>query len=108
MKKPVVLSLALASLLSGCGDAAPTAPPPSFVPEQEIRWVCTSSPGGGSDLFSRTLIDVLQQQNLLSDAAGGSAEFYVSDSTEQFAGLAQMFLGQYAGGSVQQIAIEEY
>ena len=50
----------------------------------------------------------LQQQDLLSGAAQGSAEFYVSDSTEQFAGLAQIFLGQYAGGSVQQIAIEDY
>ena len=35
-------------------------------------------------------------------------EYYVSDSTEQFDRLAHIFLGEYAGGSVQRIDIDAY
>ena len=50
----------------------------------------------------------LEAGDLLSSRAQGSAEFYVSDSTSQFEQAAQLFLGQYAGGSVEHISIEEY
>lgn len=39
---------------------------------------------------------------------GGRARFYVSDTPDAFAGLEKLFLGQYAGGPVERIAIEQY
>lgn len=41
-------------------------------------------------------------------AAGGAAHYYVSDTPETFAELETLFLGEYAGGPVEQIAIENY
>ncbi|MGD1819062.1 MAG: tripartite tricarboxylate transporter substrate binding protein [Pleomorphochaeta sp.] len=35
-----------------------------FVPEQSIEWYCTSSPGGGSDIFTRTIVDIINEENL--------------------------------------------
>ncbi|MDD4849588.1 MAG: glutamate racemase [Gemmiger sp.] len=39
---------------------------------------------------------------------GGTARFYVSDTAESFAAAEALFLGDYAGGSVERIPIEEY
>jgi len=35
-----------------------------FVPQQNIEWYCTSSPGGGSDIFTRTIIDIINEEGL--------------------------------------------
>lgn len=40
--------------------------------------------------------------------AGGTARYFVSDTPETFAELETLFLGEYAGGPVEQIAIETY
>ena len=32
----------------------------SFVPSRNIDWICTSSPGGGSDIFTRNLMDIMR------------------------------------------------
>ena len=39
---------------------------------------------------------------------GGTAHYYVSDTPDNFDELEQMFLGEYAGGPVERIAIETY
>ena len=39
---------------------------------------------------------------------GGAARFYVSDTPDEFRRLETLFLGRYAGGSVEQIRIEAY
>ncbi len=35
-----------------------------FIPQQSIEWYCTSSPGGGSDIFTRTIVDIINEENL--------------------------------------------
>lgn len=51
----------------------------------------------------------LQENDLLSDKTeGGQVEFFVSDVPARFDHLAKTFLGEYAGGAVRQIDIEEY
>lgn len=35
-----------------------------FVPQNNIEWYCTSSPGGGSDIFTRTIVDIINSENL--------------------------------------------
>ena len=39
---------------------------------------------------------------------GGQVRYYVSDTPEAFQELETLFLGEYAGGPVEQIAIETY
>lgn len=41
-------------------------------------------------------------------AEGGTARYFVSDSPDGFAELETLFLGEYAGGPVQQIAIDQF
>jgi putative tricarboxylic transport membrane protein len=38
-----------------------------FAPSQDIEWIVTSSPGGGSDIYTRMIGDIMTRQNL----AGG-------------------------------------
>ena len=40
--------------------------------------------------------------------AGGTARYFVSDTPDNFDELAHTFLGEYAGGTVERIAIETY
>lgn len=41
-------------------------------------------------------------------ASGGTARYYVSDTPDDFAAQERLFLGEYAGGPVERIAIEAY
>lgn len=61
-------------------------------------------PGRETADATRTL---LAARGLLAEGAGG-ARYYVSDSIEGFTSTANAFLGRYAGGSVAQIAIDDY
>jgi len=36
-----------------------------FVPSQDIEWIVTSSPGGGSDIYTRLIGDIMTKQNLI-------------------------------------------
>ncbi len=47
---------------------------------------------------------ILTQNNLLGQNSG-SADYFVSDSVDSFRGIANRFLGEYAGGEVTQIDI---
>ena len=38
----------------------------------------------------------------------GQAHFYVSDAPDRFVQTADLFLGEYKGGEVEQIAIDKY
>ena len=39
---------------------------------------------------------------------GGQAQYYVSDTAEGFQASADLFLGEYRGGTCEQIAIDKY
>ena len=39
---------------------------------------------------------------------GGNAHYYVSDTPDSFSQTADLFLGEYKGGPVEQIAIDKY
>ncbi len=70
-----ILALILTgSMLAGCaasggGASAPaggSAQDAAFTPSKNIEWYCTSSPGGGSDIFSRQISDILTAENLVN------------------------------------------
>ena len=55
------------------------------------------------------LMKLLQAQDLLAETgAQGEQRYYVSDSPEDFAELAEVFLGRAVAGQVERIAIERY
>ena len=86
MKMKNVLSLALSlallvTMLSACGNAAasssaaPAPAPassgesssaPAWAPSKEINWICTSSPGGGSDIYTRMISDIMTTEGLVA------------------------------------------
>lgn len=51
---------------------------------------------------------VLAERGLLARREKGSCRFYVSDSTEDFAHLASLFLGEAVEGTVERVEIEKY
>lgn len=96
MKKFLALSLALAMALSlaACGssssngssadtssDSSSTAESVAFEPASTVTWICTSSAGGGSDIFSRQIADIMKNEDLangqtivISNETDGSGE----------------------------------
>ena len=51
---------------------------------------------------------VLGERGLRADRQAGQAHFYVSDTPDNFVQTADLFLGEYRGGPVEQIAIDKY
>ncbi len=77
--RKILACIALASLVSGPAFAAgdKTANPSGFTPSRDIEWVVTSSPGGGSDIYSRVISDIMTKGNM----AGGKT-FLVTNKTD--------------------------
>ena len=83
MKKYVSLLLAAAMMLSlaACGSKeepaatpAPSAPaasapaePAGFTPSTEINWIVTSKAGGGSDIYTRMISDIMTSEGMVSE-----------------------------------------
>lgn len=65
MKKiafPVIVLFLAAAFLAGPRAAAGEE---GWKPTKSIEWVCLSSPGGGSDIFTRTIIGIINKYNLV-------------------------------------------
>lgn len=62
-------------------------------------------PGRCTALFAKEL---LSQAGLLRSGKQGSAQYFVSDTPDSFARLSGWFLGEYSGGSVTRISVENY
>ena len=110
MKKVSALFVASAmtlALLSGCSGGSSTSGSAStsgsgaasgseaaaFTPEGTVTWVCTSSAGGGSDIFSRQITEILGPNGLglvdatmvvdnRTDGAGEIGRHYVATMRE--------------------------
>lgn len=68
MKKKLLATLlvgvmALSTVVSGCGSKKSDGP---FVPEKAIQWMCTSSAGGGSDIFTRMIGDIMTTNDMVN------------------------------------------
>ena len=80
MKKLMSLTLALLMALSlaACGskpaekeeapsqEGSASTETAAFVPEKNITWICTSSAGGGSDIFSRMISDIMKTEDMVN------------------------------------------
>lgn len=59
-------ALPLITALLAFALASPLFAQSSFKPTQNIDWIVTSSPGGGSDIYTRMIGDILTRQNLIN------------------------------------------
>ncbi|MEG1592781.1 MAG: tripartite tricarboxylate transporter substrate-binding protein [Oscillibacter sp.] len=73
MKKFLATTLASLMVLSlaACGAktepaADPSAPAAAFAPDKSVTWICTSSAGGGSDIFTRKIGEIMTNENLVN------------------------------------------
>ena len=71
MKKKLVATvlagvMALSVAMTGCGSSSDTADGTS-TPTKSIQWMCTSSAGGGSDIFTRMIGDIMTTNGMVND-----------------------------------------
>lgn len=52
-------------LATGCGGSKDIKDG-KFTPSKSIQWMCTSSAGGGSDIFTRKIGDIMTAENLVN------------------------------------------
>lgn len=74
MKKRISLLLTLAmslAMLTACGGGSSSTSSAggdgTFTPSTEIDWICTSSPGGGSDIYSRMITDIMTTEGWVTE-----------------------------------------
>ena len=78
MKRKFALVLAgvlVTSMFTGCG-AKTTSSGDTFEPKKNVEWVVTSSPGGGSDIYTRVITDIMTKEDIVSTA------FVVNNQTD--------------------------
>ena len=57
--------MAVSMLATGCGGSKDIKDG-KFIPSKSIQWMCTSSAGGGSDIFTRKIGDIMTAENLVN------------------------------------------
>ncbi len=86
-----ILAILVASMLvmsfAGTAFAAD-----AFAPSQNINWVCTSSPGGGSDIYTRVISDIMTRKGIVSQT------FLVDNQTDGGGEIGRLFVSQVAAG----------
>jgi putative tricarboxylic transport membrane protein len=56
--------LAAALLLAACGGGGSGATSAENYPQEPLEWTVAFGPGGGNDIMSRTIVDILEKENL--------------------------------------------
>lgn len=57
--------LAAGALFTGCGKSGDTENA-AFTPKETINWYVTSSPGGGSDIYTRMISDIMTKEDMVN------------------------------------------
>lgn len=89
----VVLLITLAAPLFAQGAAEVSAT--GFVPSKEIEWIVTSSPGGGSDIFTRKISDIMTRENLVN-----GQNFLVNNKTDGGGEVGRLSVSRVAAGKL--------
>lgn len=70
MKKKIALMLtgvlAMSMMFTGCGKKDSGSGDGTFVPKDTVNWTVTSSPGGGSDIYTRMISDIMTKEDLVN------------------------------------------
>jgi len=85
----LMLASAVPLLAEGKADKASTG----FAPSKDIEWVVSSSPGGGSDIYTRMISDIMTREKL----AGGQT-FLVTNKTDGGGEVSRLMVSRVAAG----------
>jgi putative tricarboxylic transport membrane protein len=66
----------------------------AFVPSRNIDWMVSSSPGGGSDIYSRMISDIMTRANLVAGKT-----FLVANKTDGGGEVARLAVSRIAAGA---------
>ncbi len=88
MKK--ILAIAAVASLIGAPFSASAA---DFKPTKDIEWVVTSSPGGGSDIYTRFISDAMTKANLANEKT-----FLVTNKTDGGGEVGRLNVSRTAAG----------
>jgi len=98
MKKHVlvialILIAALATPLFAQGATETAAA--GFVPSKDIEWFVTSSPGGGSDIYTRIIADIMTRLNLVNGQT-----FLVTNKTDGGGEVGRLQVSRVTAGKI--------
>lgn len=96
MNKRILISAAVAltaSLSPLFAEGQKEAAPAAFAPAKAIEWVVTSSPGGGSDIYTRKISDIMTRENLV-----GGKPFLISNRTDGGGEVGRLQVSRVAAG----------
>lgn len=73
----LMLTMSLSMLLIGCSNKDnESSTDAGWKPSKDMEWVVTSSPGGGSDIYTRIITDIMATEKLVSET------FLVNNQTD--------------------------
>ncbi|MBU0927741.1 MAG: tripartite tricarboxylate transporter substrate binding protein [Spirochaetes bacterium] len=87
---PLVLAIASPLFANGTKEAADSA----FKPSKDIEWFVSSSPGGGSDIYTRMISDIMTR----GDLSGGQS-FLVANKTDGGGEVVRLQVSRVAAGA---------
>lgn len=59
----MIMTIAVTAFISAEGQQE--GPAEDWKPEKTVTWFCTSSPGGGSSIFTQTIIEIIKEEGLV-------------------------------------------
>jgi putative tricarboxylic transport membrane protein len=59
--------LALAAALAACGSGGGATTSAENYPEEPLEWTVAFGPGGGNDIMSRQIVDILEKENIYTE-----------------------------------------
>jgi putative tricarboxylic transport membrane protein len=59
--------LALAAVLAACGAGGGETTSAEGYPEEPLEWTVAFGPGGGNDIMSRQIVEILEQENIYTE-----------------------------------------
>lgn len=86
----LLLAIALPIFAQGAADTASTG----FVPSKDIEWFVTSSPGGGSDIYTRMISDIMTREGLVDGQT-----FLVTNKTDGGGEVGRLQVSRVNAGS---------
>ena len=89
----LVLIAALATPLFAQGGVE--AKSAGFVPSKDIEWIVTSSPGGGSDIYTRIITDIMTRLNLVNGQT-----FLVTNKTDGGGEVGRLQVSRVTAGKI--------
>lgn len=97
MKKVFLLAIVLfvAAIVPVFAQGEAETGSEGFVPSKDIEWFVTSSPGGGSDIYTRMIADIMTRKDLVNGQT-----FLVTNKTDGGGEVGRLQVSRVKGGNI--------